>query len=659
VASVDKYIQVSQEILLIYTYDDTNLISDSYNILVNSSVSTAPTYGYVAGDTSNTNNTVTNSLFTLDNVMNKDGLVSNFSLYPFLQLKNYSASVPLRHDRLKVMLPVNYVFNGNIGFNLQIYTFDYNNQNQYTIANVYFDITNFGQKGMLNYASPSILFNEKLYGKYIEFDIPAISVVSNQRTGNGATPNTLNSNLTNGTGLSINSPIFIQFSFIQTAIIINNVTTYQLANPITVSLPQSPEFETLGLVVQPSAQGDFFEIFGTFNGTIGGFSDFMNNSVSIGKRYYVQYKISTFEQNILTNSITTIVNDNFGVAFEHRPIFRTTTTTGVLEVEMQIIDAVDGSAILRTASYGMLQNEVSKYGNYLTKINVSSANNPVIYNIKNPFTNNLFGTGGASTLLSDYLQLNKTNNVVVEPVNVPFAVFYDRYNVIAKSDSIKVQNTLFYGLGKLQLLIYPFDNVIKIIIAQQITATQVQYLDLSNASNLKLVFKNSQKSVESVIYNTPEVNLKLGVTIFKIDQSNINDIRNIYESGINIFYITTSNNGITTIIYSGTFLMFDGVNNVNQINNDVKTQQSDTAANQPQVILDTAVKPGTAIVTRLVTPSQVATVPVKNKPVTPTAPAPASNTLAGNTVVKTTPQTNSSNAPSTGGTGGIRNKPAL
>ena len=126
-------------------------------------------------------------------------------------------------------------------------------------------------------------------------------------------------------------------------------------------------------VLKKDSTQNFFEIYGVYNDTIAGFSQFIDESFNIGHRYYVQYNITMYEQNIRGKTTTVTVHEGFNETIEYRPIIKYSTTTAIIDVEMRLIDAVDDSYIIRRASYGMLQDEVSKYSLNLTKINLSNA----------------------------------------------------------------------------------------------------------------------------------------------------------------------------------------------------------------------------------------------------------------------------------------------
>lgn len=571
---LSKYVKVNKDVLIEYIYDDNNNISDPYKILVNARDNS---YHYIAASSSLTNNTQPNQLFQIDTVTNNYGLL-NTDNYSFLQFREYPSGFPIRHDTIKIHLPVNYVFGEYIGCYVRIYSLDIDNKTQYSYSNFYFDETNIDQQHLLNYSSPPLLFQEKLWGKHITFNIPSPYSVSNQRVDNSVKPNSINFNLTNGMGMSLTSPIFIEFSFLTTKKTINSISTYYLTSPYAVSIPLAPSFEKLGVKIEQSVNGDFFEIYGTYNGNISEFNSFINNSVQLGNRYYVKYQITHFEQNIRGKSYIIIVNDNFNESVEYRPIIKYSTTTAIIDVEMSLIDAVDDSIITRRASYGMLQDEVAKYGLNLTKINISNANKPKIYNTNTTIVPN-----------TNLIEINSNQTPVQKVDNIVLAY---NFNVVAQSNSVRLGSKSWYGMGKLLIDLNPFDNVLRFKISKVVEQTnsnlpaQPQDLDLTNYGELKLVIKNTQISIESKLFvSSNEVRISEGVVVFKIPSSKMLDIKKIYGSGINTFYITSTTTSGVSVIYSGLFRIFDSVDNIRVLNEAAILEQE---SNKQLEIISTA-----------------------------------------------------------------------
>ena len=635
-AKISKYLKLDKDILLEYIYNDGNLIAEKYKILLDSR---DRRQSYIGDSDGTTGNTPNNQLFRLDSISGKYAVVDP-TYYSYLQYKEYSSGIPVRHDTIKVHIPINWTFGEHLGFYIKVYTFDRTNTITYDISNFFFDMTNTNQSYLLNYTSPPLFFQEKLWGKNIPIEIPAVSEISSQLNGEFPKSNSINYNLTDGIGLSTTSPIFIDFYFIDGIQTINGRTSYILGSKTTTTLPQTPEFERLGLKIEHSSNGDFFEIYGTYNDSIGEFKKFIDDSIRDGHRYYVQYDIITYEQNIRGKTTTVTVHDGFNETIEYRPIIKFSTTTAIIDVEMRLIDSVDNSIILRRASYGMLQDEVSKFSLSMTKINLSNASKPKIYNIKTNIDASLLGktnsmgrtttpTGrvfngssgnGYKTGIAVSKGLpNQTtgggnslgnggggnplggNGIQTIEIKVPYPVLIDRFNIIAKSDNAIINNNTFYGIGKIRILIYPFDNVIQFIIAMG-TNNQPDYLDLSGFNEVKMVIKNDINSYEfPLLIESGQIDLKMGQVVFKIPESKFLNIKKIYDGGINLFYIIGSNGTNNGVIYTGLFKIYDSIDNINTLN--------DEAPKTPDINQDPKLPKETAIVTKKLITSQ--TIPTK------------------------------------------------
>lgn len=315
---------------------------------------------------------------------------------------------------------------------------------------------------------------------------------------------------------------------------------------------------------------------------------------------------------------------------------------------MNLIDAVDLSTIQRRASYGMLQDEVAKYSLNLTKINLNTATKPKIYNIKNAegaglFGNlngsaysdgrlygnaggslfstntskNLFGMGrkgkgsnigSLATNESGISQISDQSRpqVIIEPVPVDRLVLSDRFSILTKTDSVAVGGKLFYGLGKVQIILYSFDNIVQFFMARDIssnpnqTTSAPEYLDLTNVGEIKLVIKNQQTSLDFPLFTESQrIDLSIGQIVFRIPADKMGDVRKIFDSGINVFYITATNNSLQTVIYSGLFTIFDSAENINNLNNQQTEIQAAALGGEPAIVSEVEpTRVGTALVTR-------------------------------------------------------------
>ena len=611
-AKLSKFVKVDKNILLEYIYDDNNNIGESYEVLINSK---DKKQSYLATSTSGTNNTQNNSLFVLDKLSNKYGKL-DLSKYSFLQTRSFSSSTPTRHDKLVVHLPINYTFGEYLGFYVKIFAYDVLNQTSFDLSNFYFDMTDSSQGYIMNFSSPPLLFSEKLWGKNITIDFPSVAQLSSQRVNNRPKESSLNANLTNGSGFSLNTPVFIDFHFINNIQTINAVTSYLLSPKVSVSVPQAPEFENLGLKIEHSSNGDFFEIYGTYNGTVNGFKQFIDDSFTSGLRYYVQYSITMFEQNIRGKTITAEVIDDFNETIEFRPIIKSSTTTAIIDVEMKLIDAVSESTITRRASYGMLQDEVSRYSLNLIKINLKYASKPKIYNtqLARPIetkaiedrikslqnknqglgaVQNKVDNGGMSSLqfdpritglvssgvreyvagssdISSGNDLNKiiervTSEVIknltggaipvgnsVQTPNRTEYQFYDKKNVVVQSEGNSEYDPQGQGLITIDMTAGTV-YPISFVIADKIDNGIPQPKKLAGFTDIMLVFADHTTTVKILQTTYRTSGLDDGSVYFEINDNEKQSIKKFYESGIKNFSIVGASNGKQFQIYSGVY----------------------------------------------------------------------------------------------------------
>jgi hypothetical protein len=173
----------------------------------------------------------------------------------------------------------------------------------------------------------------------------------------------------------------------------------------------------------------------------------------------------------------------------------------------------------------------------------------------------------------------------------------ERY-IIAKSENALFNSKTFFGMGKIQILLYPFDNVVRFSIASGLS-TSPTYFDLSRFDQIRLTFKSDKTEVAFPLYiEAGVVDLKGGQCVFKVTQNKFQDIKKIYDSGINIFYITGTSKSNTSVIYTGLFKIFDNKVNVSELNKQAASENKkipqDTLSKQ--IILDDTVSSQTTTV---------------------------------------------------------------
>ena len=250
---------------------------------------------------------------------------------------------------------------------------------------------------------------------------------------------------------------------------------------------------------------------------------------------------------------------------------------------MRLIDNVDGSLITRKASYGLTSNQISKYSLNLKKIKIKNVQKPKIYVKKN-----------VELAQVDSLTRNNPQELTVS-VDVPTLINLNNIQAFSENDlNPKSDSTMlnYHPFGQMKILIQPFDNLVRFSLAT-INNGSLSFVDLTNSQNLTIAFRTDKVNYEFNL-NVDNSNLKDGGCSFKIPSTSYQDLKNIYTQKSNLFYITTTNNGVQTVLYSGLFIPSDSqdANNIFQTNNLLNQQQIDSS------IIDDPSKVQTAIATR-------------------------------------------------------------
>jgi hypothetical protein len=289
-----KYLNLNENVLLEWEYSSQNITED---YIVWSDLSRG-TRNFLS--TSNINN-IDHNLFPIDTVIKKYAKV-NPDKYNFIKTQKYSTS-PVEYDKITIYFPTNYNFNVYYGFYLKVQALDYISKSLYSLSNFYYDKSEAQNiNGTIQYAdslmglATPFLYNQKEWSKYITFLIPSVNSVSNQRLinpdSNITTPNSINYNLTEGVGLNLNSPIFLEFSFISSKQTVFNEIYYYMSDTYKTSLTIQPEYQTLGVMIEESSQGDFFEIYGVYNNSNENLDNFVNDLESKGRRINIEYTVT-------------------------------------------------------------------------------------------------------------------------------------------------------------------------------------------------------------------------------------------------------------------------------------------------------------------------------------------------------------------------------
>lgn len=577
-----SYIKLKQDVLVELTMDDTYLIDTDYSI-INDALNSRKSFAYTGSDVNGT----ANQLYEVDDTLGKWN-AADPSTQPLITLANYDNQPLYTYSNVRLYFPINFQFNSIEGFYLGVYVYDYHNEDLFWLSNFYIDLSNSVHFNMIENSGAPIRYQDKLWSKYVDVKIPSLYAESRKRTGSSATSGTINYNLTDGVGLSQTNPIFFDFRFIDSSYSVGGVKTYVLGTSGLSSCAQYPSYDNVSVSIKHATDGDYFEIFGSVQGSEDLFADFMQMLEDSGNKSYVAITVDVFEENVPTDSIDYIIYESFDRKIKFRPVLLYTSTTSYILVTMKVINTVDGSSIVKSASYGMLSDETSKYGRNISKINVKDVFVPKIVNTHGA---KLTVSNASINAITRRTQVQRVDNVVYRSVPVLSSVT----GIVIKDSTQTIGADKYYAQDDFECVVHPFDNVYKFKIAKEITKGSPVPLDIDlSSSEIKMVFKSSQDSIELPLYTqSNDVNIGSGIFVFALTEPNVIKAKRIYNEN-NKFYIVVKNNEITTVLYSGRFIPSDSTEYQQRANSPIlKTPPQEQQ--QTQLPAQTTAKPAQTV----------------------------------------------------------------
>lgn len=547
-----QYQKLNRDVLIEWTYDDNNIIQEPYKIVNNQRDLIK---SYVASDSTTTKNNFANQLFRADFITNRYTKM-NTDEYPFLTSEEYVDPEPVIHDKIRIYFPSNWIFGEYQGLYLRLYTYDSTNKKYCDLSNFFFDVTDSNTATYLKSdIIPALEYQERLWNKFIELDVPSLYHVSRVAVDPVYFLDTsVNFKLSNGIGLSQDAPIFVDFRLITRISTLVNTKFYNLTNPFLAQFPQRPQMEGIKLTIIESKRGDYFEIYGTYNGTFADFVDYMNTSKSLGKVYSLEFTITVFEDNRAGKTVTYTSDENFGEVIDFRPILRYSSSTANIDVEMRIVDKDSGQITSKKAIYGMKPDQLSKYGVNFKKIDVRNTFKPKIYQ-KIRSIDYQYDKVGKNQNPENKLQVPVPELKIIN--QTPEEVVAFSKSALNFRSSIRTEN--YHSIGKMKIGIKPFDNLINFTLYIKDGET-IKPFDLTDSQNIKLIFKGESDTLEVSQFITQDNTAPtLGMFGFKVREQDYNRLRDLFQKGGRLFYITCTNQGYRCMIYSGLFTVEEPV----------------------------------------------------------------------------------------------------
>jgi hypothetical protein len=502
-------------------------------------------YYAVPTENANTFALLNNSLDYLDSTEWLGTNSSSLSIVPTLTVS------AVWYDTIRLHLRTGYSFYGRgyDGFLFQTKIKRDSGVYNYLNSTVYLNSSSFE----IQNPNPFIL-GDTSYSKYVEIKIPTL-VNMYDPTKNldfeesffGVT----------GSLDAINSSVNyeIDFKLIDSVVTIGGYDYINLGDGQSVTLSQEDEYVDISVNVAHSNDGDYFEIYGTKDGSQAGFESYINGRMQTsGDDLTVFYEVQVSEQlglnyiNTFTNTFTQ--TSQFDEAIVFRPVIMNSSVSSnfTITVNMRIYNETDNTQILKVAS--LIYAQPKKYGKNLLKLNLNSSFSPTIVYNTLPNTS-------VNRELNQFV--NSIRPSVGETKYVSVAI--DTYGIVAANTKMTTDGADVTSLADIKYdeegqgtitLSKVSDNFIKFKVAKPGDGV-LNAVSLVNAEDMVLIIKSG--TIEERISHDPSfpgVDMGNGEVFFKIakstavrfDQSDTNQ----YPDK---FYINIKNGGTESLLYYG------------------------------------------------------------------------------------------------------------
>ena len=487
---------------------------------------------------------INNSLDYLDSTEWKGTSKANFNVVPTNEVQ------AVWYDTIRLHLRTGYSFNGRgyEGFNFQVKARreDENNYN-YLTSLVYLNSSSFE----IQNPKPFTLADSS-FSKYIEIKVPSL-IYMNDVSKNLDFNNSFFG--TDGLAVDNTANYDIKLGLIETVKTVNGYDYIEISDSKELTLSREDEFVDIAVTLQESELGDYFEIFGTKEGSTSGFENYINGRLeSTGDDITVFFDVELSEQlglnyiNTYSTSFSQVAN--FDEPIIYRPVILNSSVSSnfLLTVNMRIYNETDNTQILKIAS--LVYNKPKKYGRRMSRINLSSNFAPtVVYN--------KLANTEVNRSLNQFV--NSIRPSVGETKYVPVAL--DTYGILAGSTNIVLEGAEISATNEIEYkpegestikLSKVSDNFIKFSIAKP-KGDDVESINLANADDIVLIIKSG--SIQQQMYhnpNFPDIDLGNGEVLFKVtkaiasrfDQKDTN-------ANPDRFYINLKNGETESLLYYG------------------------------------------------------------------------------------------------------------
>lgn len=464
------------------------------------------------------------------------------------------------YDTIRLHLRAGYSFaaRGYEGFLFQVAANRLSGVKNFFSSIVYLNSSNFE----IQNPKPFIL-GETMYSKFIEVKVPSLANMDPDFISwfFGAGQDALDSNS--------------NYEFTYKAIeSLDNSTGYDIINTteeVSFTLPKEDQNADLAAVCEEAADGDYFLLYGTKDGSISEFDRYIQDrlttsgdDITVFHDIAVYEQITTYFDKTYEMSITQV--ENFDEPIPFRPVITNSSNATAYNIDytLRIYNESNNTQIVKRASY--TSYNVGKYGKRLQAVNLPGSNSVMkVYNtLPNVLENRMIVENLAT------LPENQTRFV---------PTFIERMNIVTGSTNVTVSNNevvdsseiTYFADGESTLKLSPFDNYVKFKIAK-LDGNDLIAISLENVDAVTLNLGSIE--IENTL-NYADVELAEGEIMFKIEEKNATAAAK--NSG-GTYMISIKNGQDKTLIHHGSYEILGATKKVEQAKRtDLGTQGNNIA----------------------------------------------------------------------------------
>jgi len=567
-----RYIQINDWALLEYEYLSEEIqlsnakpfrIENAYNdeyVFVNNNIAKNLTNN-IQDNSSIEISTVGNRWAYLDTDTIITAIESDSKLELFDESVNFNTTID--YDRVKIHIISGFNLEGLDGIIASIKINELNGQ-RVSLANHTFLTSD----GNYEFNSTPLFLGEKLYDKYIEFKIPALSQILAEFQANPTNDGSFgyiysHENL----GFQFDSLIDFTLHEISNTEILNGNRFFITGEKYETSFLPADIYGLLGATIRESSNGDYYEYFTTFDG---GFAEnYIANLNDSGGQWVIIHQIEVYEQvgaeTIRTHNMTVLQENEFDKPNIYRPVIINADIAFSFSIDytMRFLNKADGQQIIRKSSLTSL--EPKKYGREIERIQVSNGYRPIkVYN-KIVNTEDRTAKSFLDAAPGTFKNLKATKYV---------PIFFSNSNIsistIGKT-SQRLDQTI-WAQGKATILLNEFDNRLKFKVYDKNIDGELESLDLTTNAKLQLSFIIDDRSkiyIDSII--SKDVDPNAGEIEFLIPGDVSGKL--LSQENKNFYIISVvGNQESETVIYQGKYENFTNRDEViTELNREVES----------------------------------------------------------------------------------------